>query len=75
MTFQSFFDRSKPTIREVAHVTGCMVSVFPAVAYGQLFYRQLEIDKIEALSKNGMNFDAHMNLSHLARQDLRWWIT
>lgn len=35
-------ERSKYIIREVASVIGLLVSSFPAVMYGPLYYRQLE---------------------------------
>ena len=62
------------TIRDLAKVIGQIISCFPGVEYGPLFYRQLENDKIWALRKNQMNFDSKMTkLSHKARQELEWW--
>ncbi len=63
-----------PSIRLVAQVIGLLVSTFPAVSYGQLYYRQLENEKIAALKHCAGNFEASMSLSDLARHDLRWWI-
>ena len=40
-----------------------MVSSFPGVLYGPLFYRQLELDKAMVLKANNGNFDAVMTLS------------
>ena len=40
---------AKPTIRDVARVIGSLVACFPAVPHGKLHYRNLELDKIEAL--------------------------
>ena len=48
---------NSPTIREVAHVGGLLVASFPAVEYGQLYYRALEMEKIEALKLNKGNFE------------------
>ena len=42
---QKITDSQSPTIREVAQLIGMMVSCFPGVQYGELFYRQLEIKK------------------------------
>lgn len=61
-------------IREVAQVIGVLVSSFPAVDYGKLFYRKLEKGKIEALRKNYGNFESEMFISNCMRQDLEWWI-
>ena len=47
---------------------------FPGVEFGQLFYRQLEIDKAAALKLHKGDFDQTMMLSDIAKQDLVWWI-
>ena len=39
------------SIRKVAHVIGLLVSSLPAVQYGPLHYRSLEIDKNTALQQ------------------------
>jgi hypothetical protein len=62
-----------PTIRQVAEVVGLLVSSFPGVEYGQLFYRLLENEKSQALSQARGNFELHMSLSEDSRQDLKWW--
>lgn len=61
-------------IREVAQVTGLLVSSLPAVQYGHLFYRNIEIDKNEALHMNKGNFEVLMQLSPESRKDLSWWV-
>ena len=73
-TFRALLRKVSPTIRDVAQVTGSMVSVFPAVPYGQLRYRQLEMDKIHALKRCHNDFESPMELSPHAKQDLQWWI-
>ena len=40
------------SIREVARVLGLIVSSFSAVEYGQLYYRDIEREKINALEKS-----------------------
>ena len=42
---QMLLSRSYVSIREVAQVIGLLVSSLPAVQYGPLFYRNLQIDK------------------------------
>ena len=50
------------------------MSSFPGILYGQLFYRHLEWDKIEALGSHNNDYDTSMGLSQEARKDLTWWI-
>ena len=51
------------TVRDVAHVIGLLVSSLPAVQFGALYYRRLELNKITALRQNQGDYDAVMNLS------------
>ena len=71
---QRILDSISPTIREVAQLIGMMVSCFPGVEYGELFYRQLEIEKAAALKTTNGDFDQTMPLSTLASADISWWI-
>ena len=64
----------KPSIRQVAKVLGKIVSTFPAVQYGPLFYRTLEKEKTNALKINKGHFDRPMVLSAEAKNELQWWI-
>ncbi|XP_028393196.1 uncharacterized protein LOC114517607 [Dendronephthya gigantea] len=61
-------------IRSVAQVIGHMVSSFPAVKYGPLYYRNLEKDKTVALAKHKGNFEAPMTISKKAKTELNWWL-
>ena len=71
---QRILGSQSPTIREVAQLIGMMVSCFPGVEYGELFYRQLEIEKAAALKTNNWNFEQTMLLSRLASEDISSWI-
>ena len=71
---QMLLNRSYVSIREVAQVIGLTVSSLPAVQYGALFYRNIEIDKNEAFHKNKGNFETLMQLSPESREDLSWWM-
>ena len=64
----------RPTIRTVARVVGKMVSSFPAIRYGKLFYRQIDNEKTEALKINKGNYEGKMRLSNKAKLDLKWWV-
>ena len=71
---QELIDTKEPSIRHVARVIGKIVSTFPAVQYGPLFYRTLERDKIAALKANRGHFDRKMTLSIEAKGELQWWV-
>jgi hypothetical protein len=60
-------------IREVAQIIGKIVSCFPGVLHGPLYYRHLERGKTSALAKNKGNFDAKMTLSKESILELKWW--
>ena len=62
-----------PSVREVAHVIGLLVSAFPAVNLLKLHYRSIELCKSQALSVNP-DFDHKIQLDPCARSDLRWVI-
>ena len=47
--YQNIMGKKSITIREVASVVGMMVSSFPGVRYGPLYYRSLENEKTDAL--------------------------
>ena len=51
-----------------------MVSSFPGVEFGKLYYRQLEIEKNIALKANKGNYDASLSLTSRAQSELRWWV-
>lgn len=72
---KEILEKQSPSIREVSELIGLMVSSFPGVMHGALFYRQLELDKAMALKVNNGNFDAPMTLSDTSKSDLNWWIT
>ncbi|XP_015753301.1 PREDICTED: uncharacterized protein LOC107333058 [Acropora digitifera] len=62
------------TVRDVAHVIGLLVSSLPAVQFGALYYRRLEINKITALRQNQGDYDGVMNLYEHSKAELLWWI-
>ena len=64
-----------PTIRELAQVIGNIVASFPAVTYGPLHYRSLELDKIYSLRRYAYNFDKPATISPNAKMELLWWIS
>ena len=44
------------------------------MAYGPLFYRDLEMAKTEALKSNRGNYDSTMVLSDDMKSELQWWV-
>lgn len=67
-------ENSSPSIREVAVVIGKIVSSFPGVMHGALYYRHLEKDKSQALLRSKGNFDDLMSLSSQAKSEFKWWV-
>ena len=57
--------KKSPTIREVARLIGMMISCFPRVEYGELSYRQLEIEKAAALKASNWVFENTMQCNPL----------
>ena len=70
---KELLDSKHITICDVAHGIGLLVSSFPAVQYGELYYRRLEMSKINALRANQGNYHASMCLSKGSRTELLWW--
>ena len=70
----SLLSKHTPTIREVVQVIGKIISSFPGVAHGPLYYRALELNKTEALKLCKGNFDAHTTLSADSKLELQWWV-
>ena len=62
------------TIRAVSRVIGYIISSFPGVMHGPLYFRQLEREKTLALKCHQGNFDSTTTLSEASRAELKWWI-
>ena len=65
---------NRVSIRDVSRVIGLLVSSFPGVMFGPLYYRALEHDKVQALKLCRGNFDSCMQLLQSAIEELQWWI-
>lgn len=68
---RSLLSNRRPSVRQLANVTGLLVSAFPAINYLRLFYRSIELCKSEALRAHG-DFDGAAILSSQAISDLHW---
>ncbi len=64
---------NRPLIRDVARVIGLIISTFPGVMFGPLYFHTTEAEKAQALKLNQGNFDTHMEQSTNAKCELRWW--
>ena len=62
------------TIKELSQTIGIMVSNFPAVQYGQLFYRRCDHLKNNGLKESKGRYEAKVSLTDNVQQDLQWWI-
>ena len=51
-----------------------MVSSFSAVEYGPLFYRQLEMAKIQFLKVSKGDYEAIIDITAKLEEELLWWI-
>ena len=61
------------SIQFVSQIVGKMVASFPGVAFGRLYYRQLDVEKTRALAKSRGDYSHLMSLSNRAKEDLNWW--
>ena len=63
------------TIRELASAIGLLVSCFPGIAHGPLYYRELEHNKVCALKAFKGDFNKHTNIYPMAIVELKWWVS
>ena len=54
------------------HVIGLLISSFPGVQHGPLYYRSLEYDKIITLQENRGSLEAKMFISAGRKCELAW---
>jgi len=57
----------------LAKFIGNLVAATPTVPYGELYVRQLELEKTKALEINGGEFSGQLILSAEAISDIYWW--
>ena len=71
---QQILDCQHTTIRQIARVKGKISATRPANQWAKLQTMSLEIDKNKALARNKFDYDKEMQLTPLAREDLKWFI-
>ena len=59
------------TVRDLASLIGTLVSAFPAITFGRLYYRKLETLKISAASDY---FDTRIVLNGSVVKEFNWWL-
>ena len=64
----------KLTVRILAGLIGTLVSCFPGVEFGPLYYRHLEKNKSDTLKSNNSDFESAVSLTSQAKQEVLWWI-
>lgn len=74
MKLINLFRKKTATIREVTRILGFVISSFPAVEYGPLYYRDTEMEKIQALKVAKGDFESSMAISNNIKTELSWWI-
>ena len=72
--YSNLLRTQSPTIRTVSQVLGYIISTFPGVMFGLLYFRHLQSDKSLALTQASGKFDLPMGLSVEAKQELSWWV-
>ena len=60
-------------VRELARLIAKMISCFPALPFGRLYYRPLEHVKIEALFRNKYDYNSYITIDGACCQCLEWW--
>ncbi len=62
------------TIRQAASLIGSLISSIPAVQFGPLHYRPIEVDRDYNLRLHQGNFDAEMSFSPDSLAELHQWV-
>ena len=64
---------SNPSTREISSLLGSMTASLPAVMYGPLHFKLIDMDKTSALQHAKGNFDMCIQLSDASLADIKWW--
>ena len=71
--FKHVVEKPSMTVHQLAKVVGKMISCFPTLPAGRLYYRPLERKKVAALAVNP-SFDGKVKLGNLELKCVHWWI-
>lgn len=67
--------KNKLSCQICAEMIGGLVAASPAIPYGNVYLRKLEMDKQTALTKNNNSFSGLLSLSTESLDDINWWLT
>ena len=70
---QSISKKQDLKIRDVASFIGTLTLIFPANEYRPLYYRAIWKNKDDFLKANKGNFNARIDLTKNALQEIKWW--
>lgn len=65
--------KEKITIQKLSELIGVLVAACPGMAYGWLFYKELETQKRNALLIHNNDTSKSINLTKNAKKELEWW--
>lgn len=74
-TLEKFNNLKFCKIRELAQLTGLLVSACPAVEYGFVYTKELERQKYIYLNKNNNNYESTIPVSEKLKPDFQWWLS
>ena len=63
LKIKKFLANKSPNIRQLASITGSVISIFQAVPLGKMHYRDLEREKVSFLKEESGNFEAKIALN------------
>ena len=71
---EDILSKKELTIRVLAKLIGTLVAILPAVEYGQMYYREMEKLKIQALINRKQNYEGSVVLNEESKKEIKWWI-
>ena len=71
MLCQNILSNYQATIRVLAQTIGVIMSLFRAVLYDQMYYKELEKCKVQSLARYGGNFHRKAYISEEAAYELK----
>ena len=70
---RTILDHPRPTAQKVSQLLGKLNATSPALQMAPLFCRPIQTCLKQALAPNPLNYQAVVNLSDQAIEDLKWW--
>ena len=73
LSFAEKLLKQQHNIRTVSSFIGNLTASFEAIPHGRLFYRCMEMSKIDSLKKSRGDFESPCYLSDKALHEITWW--